>query len=50
MTLGPRHAGFLSILVANSKQAFDDLRFVSYGVIQALTEHAWGRQVNRNTI
>ncbi|RKP27239.1 26S proteasome non-ATPase regulatory subunit 5 [Syncephalis pseudoplumigaleata] len=40
----PQHAGFLAILVANTKQAFDDLRYVSYAVIQALTEHRWGRE------
>ncbi|KAI9591671.1 26S proteasome non-ATPase regulatory subunit 5 [Syncephalis fuscata] len=41
----PRHAGFLAILVSNTKQAFDDLRYVSYGVIQALSEHRWGREL-----
>ncbi|KAI8052388.1 26S proteasome non-ATPase regulatory subunit 5 [Syncephalis plumigaleata] len=41
----PQNAGFLSVLVANTKQAFDDLRYVSYGVIQALAEHRWGREI-----
>ncbi|RKP06945.1 proteasome non-ATPase 26S subunit-domain-containing protein [Thamnocephalis sphaerospora] len=40
----PRNAGFISLIVANLKQAFENLRMASYDTLYGIATYRWGRE------